>query len=336
MENLTIKDIAKMAGVSTTVVSFVINNKPGVNEETRNKVKAVLERTKFKPNLNSRRLILQKSFNICIVLKKDSSPFENLFYFEIARGVLERGKEFGYNIVFADITEENGKVCLPNTIEQKDADGIIFFQDTSLTILNEIQKLGIPYVVVDAHPDKESYLCVTADYEISAYTATKFLILNGHKKISFISSSFIPNFYTKVFSGFKKAIEEKGISIPSSWIQIDAEDEASAGICMERILNSEQKPTAVFCATDVFAIGAMKCARNKGFKVPEDISFVGIDDIILSSYIEPAITTVRIDKIQMGTLAMEILYKRINNQRVESVVTRSDNLIVRDTVRALI
>ena len=99
MKKLTIKEIAKMAGVSVTAVSFVLNEKPGVSEETRKKVQAIIEETGFKPSLNSKRLVLNKSFNISLIVNPYSSPFEDLFYFEIMNGILSQGTKHGYNIV---------------------------------------------------------------------------------------------------------------------------------------------------------------------------------------------------------------------------------------------
>lgn len=335
MDKLTIKDIAKMAGVSKTVVSFVINDKPGVNAETRKKVNDILQKTNFKPSMSSRRLIYQKSFNISIVMRRDSSPFNNLFYFEIAQGILEKSKEFGYNIVFTDISEDNGNIVLPNIIEQKDTDGIIFFQDTERSILNEIERRKIPYIIIDSHQNSSSILSVNADYELAAYKATLFLIENGHTNIGFISSSFIPEFYTQVFSGFKKAMNTLNLSIPSGWIQMDAYDELSSYKSMENILSQERIPSAIFCAADILAIGAMRCADDKGYILSDDISFVSIDDILLSRYIKPALSTVRIDKFKMGSLALELLVQKINGESLGNQTVESDNLIIRNSVKRL-
>ena len=172
MAKLTIKEIAKMAGVSPTAVSFVINNREGVSEETRKRVKEVIERTNFQPSLNSRRLLLNKSFNISIVIRKTSSPFDDLFYLEIAKGLLEKSKEYGYNIVFTDIAMEDGKVVLPDIIKHEDTDGIVFFQDTEEIILNEVNKLNIPYVMLMRNMVMEQQWnnTVNANYELSAYT----------------------------------------------------------------------------------------------------------------------------------------------------------------------
>ena len=102
---------------------------------------------------------------------------------------------------------------------------------------------------------------------------------------------------------------------------------------MAAILSSKTKPTAVFCNTDTFAIGAIKCANDHGYKVPDDISFIGIDDILLANCITPKLTTIRIDKIKMGTLAMELIANKIKGNEVKSVVVQSDNLIVRESVK---
>jgi LacI family transcriptional regulator len=335
MEKLTIREIAKMAGVSTTVVSFVMNGKPGVNEDTRRRVQDVLDRTGFMPNLTSRRMILKKSFNISVIKRKDSSPFDNLFYFEIAQGLADASESRGYNLVFTSVPEKNGRLQLPEIVRRKDADGVVFLQDTDGEILLKLQSEGIPFVVADAHRGMDIIPSVSADYEEAAFTATRYLTDNGHREIAFISSSTVPEFYTQVFSGFRRALSGGGLSIPSGWIQMNAADEGSAAAAMRAILGLGKPPTAVFCATDLLAVGAMRFAMETGHRVPGDISFVGIDDILLSRYIQPALTTVGIDKANMGQIAFEILMKRMNGEDAKSRTVPSDRLIVRDSVRKL-
>lgn len=335
VQKLTIREIAKMAGVSPTAVSFVINSKPGVSDETRRKVNEVIKNTNFVPSMNSRRLFFKKSYNISIVINKTSSPFDNLFYFEIAKGLLEKSKQYGYNIVFTDVDIKGSTIILPDIIKHNDTDGVIFLQDTDKVVLKEIDKNNIPYVVVDAHSTPENITVVAADYELSSYFAVSYLIKSGHKDIAFIGSSFIPGFHMQVFGGYKRALDEINASVPLSWIQNDAVDETSSYKCMEKILCSKSAPTAVFCAGDIFAIGAMKCTKENGFGVPKDISFISIDDILLSRYFETKLTTIRIDMTQMGKIAMELIIKKINNEPVKSVIVESNNLIIRDSVRKI-
>lgn len=332
MAKLTIREIAKMAGVSPTAVSFVINNREGVSDETRRRVNEVIERTNFKPSLNSRRLFFKKSFNISIIIRNTSSPFNDLFYFEIAKGLLQKSKEFGYNIVFTDITVKGNEVILPDIIKRNDTDGVIFLQDTEKSVLTEVSRHNIPFVIVDSHSADNDITCIKADYELSSQTAVKYLIENGHRDIGFIGSSYIPDFYLQAFSGYKNALAELNLPLQPAWIQADATDESSAYKCMERILSCQSVPTAVFCATDMFAIGAIKCAKDKGYNIPSDISFAAIDDILLSRYYEPKLTTIRIDKENMGYLAMEAIVKKIHGEPVASTVVESGNLIIRDSV----
>ncbi len=336
MKKLTIREIAKMAGVSPSAVSFVLNNKEGVSLKTREKIKEVIRRTNFTPDMNSRRLFFKKSFNITMATKQTSSPFSNLFYFEAAKGVLEKSKEFNYNVVFTEVGDSpKWWQSLLSSINSNDTDGIIFFQDTDFALLKEIERLNVPYVVLDCHSKEKKFTYVNADSELASYVATSYLTQNGHKKIAFIGSCYLPEYYLQTFNGFKSAIDKLNTELPSAWIQNTATDEKDAYLCMQKILDSKALPTAVFCAGDIYAIGAIKCAKANGYKVPEDISFIGIDDILLSGYIEPALTTVRIEPVKMGALAMQLLMQKIGGEHPLGITVESDKLIIRDSVRQL-
>lgn len=332
MHNLTIKDIAKLAGVSVSTVSFVLNNKEGVSEKTRKKVKEIIRKTQFTPNLNSKRLIMKKSFNICLLINSTSSPFEDLFYFEITRGILEKSREYGYNIVISEIFESQENK-LPDIVYSNDTDGIIFLQDINSDVLNEVNKTNIPYLVLDSHSDNDNITAIKPDYYSASYTATNYLIQKGHKDIAFITSCFIPDFYKQTYAGFKDAIGQADLIIKPEFIRTNALNETTSYKCMETILCKDTLPTAVMCAVDSFAIGAMRCAKDKGYKIPDDISFIGIDDIFLSNYTEPKLTTVKIDKALMGSLAMEMIIKKINGHSVKTRIIKSNNIIQRDSVK---
>jgi LacI family transcriptional regulator len=324
-----------MAGISPSAVSFVINNRPGVSEETRRKVMAIIDKTNFIPNMNSRRLVYKRSYNIALVMHNEQTPFEDLFYVAITRGLLRKSKEYGYNIVFTEIDVVNNEVHMPQMIRHHDTDGVIFLQGSDAAILRATDHLVIPYVVVDAQDRDASYTGVFVDYELSSFTATSYLIDNGHRQIAFISKGSIPHFYIQTFKGFCRALDNNGISIPPDWIQITATDEASAYECMQSILHGKNIPTAVFCSIDSFAIGAMRGARDMGYAVPDDISFIGIDNISLSAYFKPGLTTINIDKENLGELAMNMIVQKIEGMKVDSAYVASDQLVVRDSVKKL-
>ncbi|NLB82531.1 MAG: LacI family transcriptional regulator [Clostridiaceae bacterium] len=274
---------------------------------------------------------MKKSFNICLLINSTSSPFEDLFYFEITRGILEKSKEYGYNIVISEINNSR-KNKLPNIVYSNDTDGIIFLQDIDKDVRDEVKNTNIPFLVIDSHSVDNSITAINPDYFTASYTATNFLIKNGHKKIAFITSSFIPDFYDQTYSGFKKAMDEAMLSIKPEFIQVNSTNESTAFNCMEKILANNTAPTAVMCSVDMFAIGAMKCAKEKGYKIPLDISFIGIDDIFLSNYTEPKLTTVKIDKTFMGFLAMDMIIRKINAEEVENYIVKSNEATVRDSV----
>lgn len=329
MPKLTIKEIAKIAGVSPSAVSIVLNNRTGVSEETRKKVSEIVERLQYVPNQNSRRLLLNKTDNIAVLFKKNASPLEYLFYSELNRVILHECESLGYNLIFTSVTLENDKVILPSVIRSYDVDGIIFYGDVDSLITNSIKKFDIPYVIVDSHYIAADTLNVSADYMEAAYTTTKYLIELGHKNIAYIGNSTQSHFSSQTFSGYKKAVEENKLVIPMHWVQIGADDEDTSYACMNNIFSYDMHPTAVFCAADIYAIGALKCIKDKGLKVPQDISVIGIDDIILSKYVDPPLTTVKIDKVEMGKIAIELLTKKIENTVAENRVVSSDSLVIR-------
>lgn len=335
MAKQTIKEIAKIAGVSPSAVSIVLNNRTGVSDETRQKIAEIIEKLQYTPNPNSRRLLLNKTNNIAVLFKKNISPLEHLFHSELNRIILLECETLGYNLIFTSTSIHNDNVLLPNIIKSYDVDGIIFYGDVDPIIINSINKFDIPYIIVDSHIVDINTLSVSADYMESAYTATNYLIKLGHSKVAYIGNSLLFHYNNQTFAGFKKAIEENKIIMPINWLQFDANNEQTAYHSMENILSYEQLPTAVFCSADIYAIGAIKCIKDHNLRIPDDISVIGIDDIILSQYIEPPLTTVKIDKAEMGRIAIEMLIKKIDKLNVENQVVASKNLILRSSTKEL-
>lgn len=334
MAKMTIKEVARLADVSISAVSFVINNKKGVSQETREKVQRIVEQVGYTPNPNSRRLIFNKTNNIVVLFKRNISPLEHYFYSEINNVILHECETRGYNLIFASMDIRNNTVEFPNIIKSYDADGILFYGDVDPLILNGLAKYDIPTIVIDSHTPDARILSVTADYAVAAFTAVHYLIELGHRNIAYIGNSFLTDFSAQTFSGYKKAIEEKRLATNMQWIQLDSRDEQSAYQCMKNIFASPSLPTAVFCSADIYAIGAVRYIKEAGLKVPDDISVVSIDDIILSRYTDPKLTTIRIDKIEMGHIAMDLLIKEIQGEPVKSVVIKPDVLIIRNSTKA--
>lgn len=337
MGKMNIKKISELAGVSTSAVSFVLNNKKGVSDETRKKVLDIIKRENYTPNVNSRRLILKRSFNIILVLDDNIAKLDNLFYTAVINAIITKAGKLGYSVVLSLKSDTPDKSLFLHSIKQGNADGMILLQDIGSETVYELNNLKIPYVVIDSHKIDPKYVSVRSNIETASYVAAKYLVTCGHKDIGFIGMSRIPDFYISSFNGFKRALSENSLSFSPDWIQGDAYNEASAYECMKKILDSPRLPTGVFCAGDIFAVGGMNCSYDMGYKVPDDISFCAIDDIEISKYYRPKLTTVNLNKVEMGEKAVEILDAQINNKPFEKMyMVKSDELIIRDSVRNIV
>jgi DNA-binding LacI/PurR family transcriptional regulator len=335
MSKLTIKEIANAAGVSPTTVSFVLNNRKGVSESTRQKILEIIHTMKFTPNRNSRRLLFRKSFNICLAMNPESSPFVDLFYFDVTRGIVDASARYDYNLIISMLNYGKGiKGHVPGCVKNHDADGIIFLQDTPESILKEAQALGIPFVLVDAESRVAlKYTSINLDSECSVRVAIEYLVNKGHRDIGFITSAYLPRYYKQTITGFSKAMTEYRLPVNNSWIFTEAEDEHSAYRGMEKILKNKSLPSAMVCAGDRYAIGAIRCVQDKGFQVPGDISFIGMDNILLASHITPPLTTISYNTFEMGETAFELLIKKIRGETVESMIFPSESIVERSSVR---
>ncbi len=335
-KKLTIKQIADMAGVSVASVSYALNGQKGINEETRKRILDIVDKTNYTPNVNSRRLILQRSFNILLVINSEESPFNDFFYVEVINSIVEHCTSIGYNTVLAYLKSDFDSSVLKNTLLQHNADGIIFLCDISDSLKNDINKLGTPFVVVDSQKKKPDYPSVYADYSKAAYYAVKHLLDNGHKKIAMLDLGVVQEYYALTFEGYKKALTEYDIDLDSDLVRTRISTEEDIHNYMNELDNKSKVPTAIFCSSDFVAINAMNYLQKKGHVLPDDFSVCSIDDIILARYHFPSLTTVKIDKVSMGKIAVHMLDKLINEEETEtSIEMPTYEIMVRESVKKI-
>ena len=329
MKRLTIKDIAKKAGVSVTTVSFVLNNNPRVRKSTREKVQRIIDEEKFKPSLSSKKLVGKKSFNICLMMNPFSSLFDDIFYFEITRGIINRGMKYNYNVIISRPIMSQTE--LPDIIYSGDVDGIIFMQNVSRQLVDKAAESGLPFIIIDSYLNDKSLTSLNPNYEKATFDAASYLINHGHKNIAFISKP-DPHFEPYIKSGFNKAITDFGLDAQKNSCTFDATDEDSAYEAAKLIFKENPLPTAILCSVDSFAIGVMRYADEMKIRIPEDVSIIGIDDIILSRYTKPKLTSVGIDKESIGNLAMDMIYQKIKGENPESVLLPME-IVERNSVK---
>lgn len=336
MANLTIKDIARMAGVSTTAVSFVLNNRPGVSDATRQKVQEIIRQTSFIPNVHTRRLNLGKSFTIHVVLKQYAYGLYNQFALETLSGVFKEGKSLGYSIIFTLVDEDMPCEQIIESVRSKDCDGIILNQIDDPQLLSQLQRENIPFVCVDAHlPATSTLPMVEVDYYDAAYRATEHLYQHGHRDIGFIGPENPVEHCANTFRGFTDCLKEKGLFCDPQWIAKMPFSQGSTEAAVDKMLEQEKLPTALLCSCDAVAIDVIRRVKARGIRIPEDISVMGIDDLLVSRYLDPALSTMTFDKELLGAKAMELLYQIMQGAAHENRNTITTVLMERDSVKTM-
>ena len=336
MANLTIKDIARMAGVSTTAVSFVLNDRPGVSDATRKKVQEIIRQTDFIPNVHTRRLILGKSFTIHVVLKQYAYGLFNQFALETLSGIFKEGKSLGYSIIFTLVDEDMECEQIIESVRSKDCDGVILNQIADPVLISQLQHENIPFVCVDAHLPVDSPLpMVEVDYYDAAYQATRYLHQHGHTQIGFIGPETPVEYCAKTYSGYETYLREAGICVNPDWVSKIQFSEESAEAAIHALLEHDKLPTAILCIGDAFAIDMIRGAKARGMKIPEDISVMSLDDLLVSRYLDPPLSTMTFDKELLGAKAMRLLYQIIQGTDHEARIVIYTTPVERESVKTI-
>lgn len=333
---VTQKDVAKKAGVSFMTVSRVINNKPNVKKETREKVLKAIRELGYYPNALARGLNTNKLSSIGIVIPFTSHIFSTPYYAELLTGVEKACAHFGYEMVFLPKKDETSPVDYSKLYYERKADGLLIIAPAlNDEQMYEIEKKKIPCVVIDGRFEGEAVLYVDSDNFKGGVMATEYLVRNGHKKIAFISGWWFVKNTADRLAGYKYVIEKSGLPLRQDYIIKGDFSEESGYAGMKRLLGMSEKPTAVFCANDLMAIGAIKAVKEAGLSVPEDISVIGFDDIKLAQFVEPPLTTIRQLAREKGYRAVELLIGLMSSKKGLKSEVFPVELIERKSVRKL-
>ena len=318
---ITIKKIAEYAGVSIGTVSRALNNDPFIALKTKSKIKELARELDYVPNSIGKGLQSKKSFLIGFLI----SNIKNSFYDEILQGIGNVASKNNYGLLVG-ITEDNYK----NEIEQlqlfreKAVDGIIVsnYQKETIQYLQRIEKSGIPVVVSDIEPYDLQTLTVRTDDVKASEITMEHLVKLGHTKIAYcysINSNSINRYNACVAWSKKNKIQEPVLCQNISELL--------------SLLKTEKKPTAIICYSDWIAIEIIQTLNQNNFKVPEDISIVGFDNIDIAKWPEFQLTTIQQPKTELGKLSAKLLFNIINkNNNVNSIIIEPE-LVVRNSTR---
>lgn len=320
-------DVAKLAGVSQKTVSLVLNNDTtySIPDETRKKVQDAMSSLGYVPHRMARGLRNNKTYTIASIIPDIANPFYPAFL----RGVQDVAEAQGYNTIIynTDGIAEKERRCLISAMESQ-VDGIIgmFFHAISRDYLEEI---SIPLVELSGAIDLPNIDIVYVDCTEAAMVATTHLIEKGHTRIGFISG--VPDQNRLI--GYTQALAGHNISRDDALIQYGDFLEPGGYAAMKNLLAIHPRPSAVFAANDLMAMGAYQAIREAGLRIPEDIAVVGFDDIPAAKMLTPSLTTVTQFQENLGRRAAEMMFERMSGQvsdlnRVEKLPFE---LIVRDS-----
>lgn len=303
--SVTIKDIARIARVSHTTVSRALNDSPLINVETKNKIKQLAKELGYTPNMSAKSLVSHKSFNIGLFFTTLHTGTTAWFFQDVVRGVSRTLKEdFQLSIKGIDDLQEMG------WLSRRNYDGIIVMSQSSEDdrFIEHVMERNIPLAVLNRKVDHEGIVNIVPDDYRGAFEAVRFLIEQGHRRIGIIEGK--KGFHSTELraSGYADALSEAGIALLPEY-QVIGNYVMEGGYEAMRQLLSNTDITAVFCCNDDMAIGALKAAHDAGYRVPEELSLIGFDDIRFSAYTSPPLTTVRRPIEQMGRSGAERLLK---------------------------
>ena len=326
----TLHDVAGKVGVSPRTVSRVVNDEGGYSEETRRKVMAAVEELHYRPNMVARALITKRSGTVGLIGGDMTDPY----FPALAEGIQRRAREAGQTMFFASTgSDPDRQAEVLRSFWTRAVDGVIVFPALdSIEQLTDYGERGLPIVVVDDLLDAPNVACVSFDLEGGGGLAANHLLEAGCRRMGVISATVSPPRRRHRERGFLRTLADSGRDHPPP-AKAQTDPTVSGGeIGFHQLLAQMPDLDGVFAYNDLVAIGAIRAAISSGRRVPTDIAVVGCDDIEMSTYVTPALTTIRLDRSRLSAEAVAALGDLIDSpgERREAVVLEVE-LVVRDS-----
>lgn len=317
----TIKDVARLAGVSPSAVSMAMNGSSRISEETVARVQQAVQKLNYRPNSIARSLRKNHTRTIGMINGEETSSSPFTFIMPMMVGVEENAREQGFSVFLCNShgKNEHEKSYLETLIDQQ-VSGIIFVNSKPEQRGPPALELGsLPYVFLYQYAPNVRAPSVMPDDIAGGYKATRYLANLGHTRIGYINGENSYHVTTLRFEGYHKALKDAGLTFnpslvqfPNTWFEEGGYDSAKV------LLQLPEPPTAIFCANDELAIGALEAIKELGLRVPEDVSLVGYDDRQEAIHKRPPLTTVALPFYEMGKLALNLLLAEIRGEKIEA------------------
>lgn len=339
-QRVTMKDVAKAAGVTTAAVSYAISGKRPISDETRKRVEAAIKELGYTPNMAARTLSSagRSSKLIGVVVPQTEGGgrlmFQNQFYAEILGSIELCARQAGYHVLISATDANDSYLTLA---AERNLDGIIVIGMYPDEFYQQMKRSRIPIVLIDSYCNDHYYHNVRIDDAYGSYLATKYVLERGHRDIAFFCGRIKDNgVMKKRLAGYRDALGEYSVEFRDGLVfegNIDYKDGIESA---NRLMDTQVNATAVVAAADILAIGAAKAFYERGVRVPDGISLMGFDDLEISQYLTPGLTTVRQQISLKGEKAVELLIRSIN----EPELTKQElilpvSLVERESVKRI-
>lgn len=327
---VTIKEVAVRAGVDPSTVSRIINKDPklSVREDTRQKILTAIRELGYQPNAMARNLRLNVSGAIGMLVPDITNPS----FPEMIKGAEHLSSESDMSLILCntgDIPEM--ELRMVRFLLNRRVDGLLLasvhMRDEAIA---EVEKSGIPYVLLNRGSRKDASSCVVADNALGAKMAVQHLFELGHRKIAHIAGHLYTDTGIERMEGYRKALNLADLPLGPGYMIEAGYTEQEGYRAMSKLLLLPDRPTAIFAANDLLAMGAILAMQDQGIRIPDDVSIVGFDDIWVAGRITPPLTTVKVPLHEMGYLAMEVLLRSMKKPLPEKErIVLEPSLVVR-------
>ena len=332
----SMKDVAELAGVSRTTVSFVLNDKPHANipQQTQDRIRAAVKTLGYRPNALARGLRAQRTHTIGFVSDEiGTTPYAG----QILQGAQDLAWEHKTLLLSVNTSGQAGlKEAGVNALLERQVDGIIYATMYHREANPPKQIREVPTVLLDCFVKDRSLPSVVPDEINGGYMATKFLLEKGHRQIAFVNdNSTVPAVFGRL-AGFKQALSEYGLPFDERLLERESSSPSGGYEATKRLMSLPQPPTAIFCYNDRIAMGAYDALRKLNKKIPDDVAIIGFDNQqLIAADLHPGLTTMALPHYEMGQWAVEHLLKLIEKPSHEVAPVQhllKCPLIVRESV----
>ncbi|SDY31240.1 DNA-binding transcriptional regulator, LacI/PurR family [Evansella caseinilytica] len=340
--SVTIKDVAKKANVAPSTVSRVISNSPRISERTKEKVREAMEELGYYPNFNARSLANKSTKTLGVIMPNSANKtFQNPFFPEVIRGISSKAHQIEYGIYLnTGQVEEEIFQDVKNMVQGRRVDGIILlYSKVDDKVIGYLREQNFPFTVI-GRPYDESFDDITYvnnDNYKAAKMVTEYLLLLGHKKIAFIGGQL--DFVVTVdhLEGYRHALQNAGIELMDEYVVFHEELQEGGQEAVIDLMSLNQRPTALIVADDIMTFGVMRMLSEMEISVPDDISVISFNNLLISELSTPPMTTVDINIFKLGYEAANCLIEQILHPEAEpKKVIIPHKLIKRQTCKSIL